>query len=54
MRLLSALLLLTAGFVLAEDVNQPAPELEIKMEDGRVVKLSQFKGKPVEIGRAHV
>ena len=47
MRLLSALLLLTAGFVLAEDVNQPAPELEIKMEDGRVVKLSQFKGKPV-------
>ncbi len=47
MRLLSALLLLTAGFVLAEDVNQPAPELEIKMEDGRVVKLSQFKSKPV-------
>ena len=47
MRLLSALLLLTAGFVLAEDVNQPAPELDIKMEDGRVVKLSQFKGKPV-------
>ena len=47
MRLLSALLLLTAGFVMAEDVNQPAPELEIKMEDGRVVKLSQFKGKPV-------
>ncbi len=47
MRLLSALLLLTAGMVLAEDVNQPAPELDIKMEDGRVVKLSQFKGKPV-------
>ena len=47
MRLLSALLLLTAGMVLAEDVNQPAPELDIKMEDGRVVKLSQYKGKPV-------
>ena len=47
MRLLSALLLLTAGFVLAEDVNQPAPELEIKMENGQVVKLSQYKGKPV-------
>lgn len=47
MRLLSALLLLTAGFVLAEDVNQLAPELDIKMEDGRAVKLSQFKGKPV-------
>lgn len=47
MRLLSALLLLTAGLVLAEDVNQLAPELDIKMEDGRAVKLSQFKGKPV-------
>jgi peroxiredoxin len=47
MRLLSGILLLTAGFVLAEDVNQPAPELEIKMENGQVVKLSQFKGKPV-------
>lgn len=47
MRLISAFLLLTAGFVLAEDVNQPAPELEIKMENGQVVKLSQYKGKPV-------
>jgi cytochrome c biogenesis protein CcmG, thiol:disulfide interchange protein DsbE len=47
MKLLSAFLLLTAGFVLAEEVNQPAPELEIKMESGQVVKLSQFKGKPV-------
>jgi len=47
MRTLSALLLLTAGFVWAEDVNQPAPELEIKLENGQLVKLSQYKGKPV-------
>lgn len=47
MRLISAFLFLTAGLVFAEDVNQPAPELEIKMENGQVVKLSQFKGKPV-------
>ena len=47
MRLISSFLLLTAGFVFAEDVNQPAPELEIKMENGQVVKLSQYKGKPV-------
>lgn len=47
MKLLSAFFLLTAGFVLAEAVNQPAPELEMKMENGQTVKLSQFKGKPV-------
>jgi cytochrome c biogenesis protein CcmG, thiol:disulfide interchange protein DsbE len=47
MRLLSAFLLLSAGFVLAEDVNQPAAELDIKMENGQLAKLSQFKGKPV-------
>lgn len=47
MRLFCALLFLTAGFLFAEDVNQPAPELEIKMENGQVVKLSQYKGKPV-------
>jgi len=47
MRFLSAFLLLTAGFVLAEEVNQPAPELDIRMENGQMVKLSQFKGKPV-------
>lgn len=47
MRLLAAIAFLTAGFVFAEDVNQPAPELEIKMENGQTVKLSQYKGKPV-------
>lgn len=47
MKLLAAFLFLTAGFVFAEDVNQPAPELEIKMENGQMVKLSQYKGKPV-------
>mgnify|MGYP003347477170 FL=1 len=47
MRLLFAFLFLSAGFVFAEDVNQPAPELEIKMENGQTVKLSSFKGKPV-------
>jgi len=47
MRLTSAFFLLTAGFVFAEDVNQPAPELDIKMENGQLIKLSQYKGKPV-------
>ncbi len=50
MRLISAFLFLTAGLVFAEDVNKPAPELEIKMESGQVVKLSQMlKGKPTVI-----
>ncbi|MBL8239877.1 MAG: TlpA family protein disulfide reductase [Bryobacterales bacterium] len=47
MRLLTAILFLTVGLGWAEDVNQPAPELEMKMENGQTVKLSQFKGKPV-------
>jgi cytochrome c biogenesis protein CcmG/thiol:disulfide interchange protein DsbE len=47
MKLLTAVVLLSAGFLYAEAVNQPAPELEIKMESGQVVKLSQYKGKPV-------
>jgi len=47
MKILAALLFLTAGFVFAEDVNEPAPELEIKMENGQTVKLSQYKGKPL-------
>lgn len=47
MRLLAAFALLAAGAMFAEDVNQPAPELEIKMENGQMVKLSQYKGKPV-------
>lgn len=47
MRLLAAFALLAAGALFAEDVNQPAPELEIKMENGQMVKLSQYKGKPV-------
>jgi cytochrome c biogenesis protein CcmG, thiol:disulfide interchange protein DsbE len=47
MKLLTAILALTAGIVFAEAVNQPAPELEIKMENGQTVKLSQYKGKPV-------
>lgn len=47
MKLLAAFLVLAAGFVLAEEVNQPAPELEIKMENGQLIKLSQLKGKPV-------
>ena len=47
MRLLTAFLILAAGFVFAEEVNTAAPELEIKMENGQIVKLSQFKGKPV-------
>jgi peroxiredoxin len=47
MRLISAIFFLTAGLAFAEVVNRPAPELEIKMENGQVVKLSQYKGKPV-------
>lgn len=47
MKLLSAFLFLAAGLAFAETVNQPAPELEIKMENGQTVKLSQFKGKPL-------
>ena len=47
MRLLSAFLMLTAGLVFAEDVNRPAQELEMKMENGQVLKLSQLKGSPV-------
>lgn len=45
-RILAAALFL-AALVSAEEVNQPAPELEIKMENGQTVKLSQFKGKPL-------
>jgi cytochrome c biogenesis protein CcmG, thiol:disulfide interchange protein DsbE len=47
MKLFFAILFLSAGFAFAEDVNQPAPELEIKMENGQTVKLSSLKGKPV-------
>jgi thiol-disulfide isomerase/thioredoxin len=47
MRLLSAFLMLTAGLVFAEDVNRPAQELEMKMENGQILKLSQLKGSPV-------
>lgn len=47
MRLICAFLFLMAGTLFAEEVNQPAPELDIKMENGQVVKLSQFKGKPL-------
>ncbi len=34
-------------FAFAEDVNLPAPELEVKMESGQIVKLSSLKGNPV-------
>lgn len=47
MKLFAAFALLTVGLVFAEDVNTPAPELDIKMENGQTVKLSQYKGKPV-------
>lgn len=47
MKIFTAFLLMAAVSLVAEDVNQPAPELEIKMENGQMVKLSQFKGKPV-------
>ncbi len=47
MKLFTALLMLAGGFVVAETVNQSAPELEIKMENGQMLKLSQYKGKPV-------
>jgi len=47
MRLGIAFFFLAAGLGFAEVVNQPAPELEIKMENGQMVKLSQYKGKAV-------
>ncbi|MBI2688280.1 MAG: TlpA family protein disulfide reductase [Acidobacteria bacterium] len=47
MRTFAAFLFLTAGFAFAEDVNQPAPDLDIKMENGQTVKLNSFKGKPL-------
>lgn len=40
---------LAAAPVFAEVVNVPAPDLSIKMENGQVVKLSSFKGKPLMI-----
>jgi peroxiredoxin len=44
----AAIVLLCTAFLLpAETVNAPAPELEIRMETGQVIKLSQLKGKPV-------
>lgn len=43
----AVLLLLGAALAPAEVVNTPAPELEIKMESGQTVKLSQYKGKPI-------
>jgi len=47
-RMMAALVTMMLGGVLgAEPVNQPAQELEMRMEGGQVVKLSQLKGKPV-------
>lgn len=40
-------LLAFSAFAFAEDVNLPAPELEVKMESGQIVKLSSLKGSPV-------
>lgn len=41
------LLLAASAALFAETVNFPAPDVSVKMEDGRVVKLSSFKGKPL-------
>lgn len=47
MRLLMTLVLATTALTWAEPVNKPAPELDIRMESGQTMKLSQLKGKPV-------
>lgn len=43
----ATMLLSFSLFAFAEDVNSPAPELEVKMESGQIVKLSSLKGSPV-------
>jgi cytochrome c biogenesis protein CcmG, thiol:disulfide interchange protein DsbE len=43
----AAILLAAAPFLWAEPVNAPAPELEVKLENGQILKLSQLKGRPV-------
>ena len=43
------LLLFASAALFAESVSVPAPDISIKMENGQVVKLSSFKGKPLMI-----
>jgi thiol-disulfide isomerase/thioredoxin len=48
-RLLLAAIFVTAagGFLMAQEKKQPAPEFEVEGIDGKIIKLSDYRGKVV-------